>query len=224
MFDPEVPDVEDYGAAADETEAALAVARKTRDDAMCAIEASRRGVLELCPDDYLEMKIIHGNAEADVRQLRHNLRFYKRFHWNRLTNAWLYAQGTDAARKCSLKQYWRMWRDVEAKRKALDDATTVIPQPPGERWANDWGNDKFEVFAGTARQRAETQAAMEEAESLYDVAVRTFDGRQPHTWQMMLDGFGTKLKPPKWPEPTPLNRLQIRRRRRFAGAFERSPT
>lgn len=202
-FDPEIPDVEDYGAATDKTEQALAVARQTRDDAMAAIEASRRGVLPLCTDDYIDMKIIHGNAEADVRQLRHNLRFYKHFHWNTLTNKWMREQGTEPARKCSLQQLWRLWRDVEAKRKAYAEAIAIVPQLPGERWANDWGNDKFEVYAGTARQRAETQAAMEEAECIYDAVARTFDGRQPHTWQQMLDGF--KVKAPIRPLPSSKN-------------------
>ena len=73
------------------------------------------------------MKIIHGNAQAEVAQLRHHLRNFKHFHWNKLTNAWLYAE--QPARKCSLKQLWAMWRDVEAKRKAFR-AAKIAPIHP----------------------------------------------------------------------------------------------
>jgi hypothetical protein len=219
---------QDYGAACDETETALAVARTTRDDAMAAIEASRHGVLELCPDDYLAMKIIHGEAKADVVRERDNVAHYKSLYYAALTSQWMAAQYGVAGRKVPLVALWRLWRDVRAAWMAWGDLVVIVPRPGTEGttgpaklyYEDDFGQDKFETYVGTARQRAEAQAATEEAEGLYDMVARTF-----HGWPPRKNALNIKVKPPVRAEPTPAQKIQNRHRRRFAkrGAFERSP-
>jgi hypothetical protein len=125
------------------------------------------------------MKIIHGEAKAAVARERDNLRDYKSLHWSKLTSQWMAAQYGVAGRKVSIVQLWRLWRDVRAAWRAWGDLVVIVPQPAKLYYEDDFGQDKFETYVGTARQRAEAQAATEEVEGLYDMAARAFDGRAP---------------------------------------------
>lgn len=221
----DVPDVNHYGEAIDLAEQKLSNARRERDAAMAALEASRRGLTPLSKAHYSDQKVIHGNAEDDVRRLQTYLRRYRGCHFGMLSSEWMREQADMTTQRVSLAQVWRYWRNVLAARQALADLEAKRERPERKYFEDDYGNDVPEVYVGTVRERVEAQAARDAAEGLYDAVLRIFQGRTPRTHEQTLN---LKVKPPTRPEPTPLSKIQNRRRRklaqRSASDNERSPS
>jgi hypothetical protein len=74
MYDIECP--ADLGAAIDDEERKLFAARRERDALMILIEASRHHGLKLSKDEYIALKIKHGNVEAEANRARALVRAY----------------------------------------------------------------------------------------------------------------------------------------------------
>lgn len=189
------------GAAIDDAERKLANARRVRDEAMSVIEASRRGTHKISTADYINQKLRHGNAEADVRYWKHALRNYSGWYSGRLASEWMRPQYEAKACNVSLKQVWQCWRDVLAARDRLACLSAKIEQPISERWAHDFLNDMPDAFVGTARERIEAQAAVDCVAGLYDIALRAFEGRAPRSHDVTLK-IDRVVKAPKLPQPT----------------------
>lgn len=203
----DIPSVSDNGAAIDHSERKLANARRVRDDAMRQIEASRRGRCELSRDDYSAQKLRHGNAEAAVRYWKHLLRSYRGFHFDELSNAWMYEQcDIKISKRPSLALLWRHWRDVLAARKAFDKLLVIVPPDKKQYFEDDYGGDKDDVYVGSVRQRVEAQATEDRAVGLYDIVSRAYDGRAPRT------GYRPPHKVRRPPLPEPATRINQNRR------------
>jgi hypothetical protein len=126
--------------------------------------------------------------------------------------------------KVSLKELWRMWRNVVAARRAVPArvlVTTIKTPPHTDMW-------HAEVAAlhlankVTVRQQIEAEFARDRAEWSYDMALRVFEGR-PAWCNTKHLGDGWRLRPPQLEEPTPLSRIewkQKQRRAKFAEPYE----
>jgi hypothetical protein len=93
----------------------------------------------------------------------------------------MWEQAEMEAHRVTLAQVWRLWRKVLAARKVLVDLEVKVDRPERKYFEDNYGKDPFEIYVGTARQRAEAQAARDRAEGLYDVVLRVFEGRFPRT-------------------------------------------
>lgn len=133
----ELPDEDDYTSTIDITEGRLRGAIKRRDGAMEIIERSRPS---LATDDYIEMKIIHGNAEADAHKLAVHLHVYGRLYHSDKTLAWMREQDQIEPRKYRLETVWQRWREVIAARKEYDSI-------PDEVVTDRWGCDPIKIVS-----------------------------------------------------------------------------
>lgn len=214
MYD--LPDVSDYSKAIDTCEHKLRAAIALRDAKMEAIEASRHGPVQLSKEDYIQAKIDHGNAEGDAHKFEYYLHSYGRIYMCSEMDRWVREHHEMQITRPSLATVWRHWRNCLAARKAQDE---LMPEVTTDRW----GGDEIAIVT---RAMIDAEVAAERATDLYDRLNRAFEGRQPPTWEMMLNG--RRVKPPSRPEPTPLSKIQNRRRRKLAkrSAFdnERSPS
>jgi hypothetical protein len=127
MYDIDLP--KNLPAAIDREEQNLFKARRDRDALMTLIEAARHDGLKLSTDEYIGLKIRHGNAEADAERARAHVRAYGIFYYGQLSAEWIWAQAEMTVRKSSLTQVWQRWRDVLAARAALAE----IEVPLGSR-------------------------------------------------------------------------------------------
>jgi hypothetical protein len=194
----DIPSFDDNGPPLDDAERNLAEARARREASMTVIEVSRRSNPQFPPSIYSAFKIIHGNAEEDVRRERHYLRCYEGFHFGDLSCAWMWPQAEMTVTRPSLTQVWCLWRDVVAARKALADLEVIVPQHADKKFfEDDFGSDVPVVYVGTARQRVEARAAVDRAAGLYDLYARVFEGRQPRTHEQTLDINRIVRKPKK---------------------------
>ena len=182
----DIPSVTDYAEAIDTQEKRLSDARRERDAAMAALEASRRGLNPLSKSDYSDQKVRHGNADADVREAKHYLRSYSEFYHGDLSFEWICEQEEMTVRRGSLSQVWQEWRKVLAAREALADLEVKCARPARKYFEDDYGNDVPVIFFGSARERIEAQIAVERAEGMYDAVLRAFEGRPARTREQTL--------------------------------------
>ncbi|SIO24626.1 hypothetical protein SAMN05443247_03113 [Bradyrhizobium erythrophlei] len=200
MYD--LPSVSDYGEATDINERKTRAAIASRDAAMTIIEISRRGP-NLPKDTYIMFKNIHGNAEADARRFAHYLRSYGRIYHGEQSGKWMDEQEEMTIGRVSLALVWRHWHAVLGAREEYESIVDVT-------LTDRWGCDPITIVS---RQKIDARIAMERAEGLYDVVLRAFEGRAPRTREQTLT---LRVKPPTRPEPTPLSKIQNRRRRKLA--------
>ena len=198
MYD--LPSVKDYGKAVETSERKLRTAIAKRDAAMTVIEASRRGP-NFPTNIYIAFKIIHGNAEGDAHRYEHYLRSFGFKYMAEEMEGWAREHHEMKIARPSRVNVWRHWHNMVAACKASD---ALKPEVTTDRW----GCDKIIIVS---REMIDAEVAAERAKDLYDRVLRAYEGRQPPTWEMMLDGRRTKL--PSSPEPTPLNKIQNRRRK-----------
>jgi hypothetical protein len=115
------------------------------------------------------------------------------------THDWMREHDEMTVRRPTLALVWRHWRNVLASREALADLGGPIS-------ANAGGIHMIELGNVPTQERLDAMLAVDRAEALYDRIARAFEGRQPPTWQQMLDG--PRIKPPTRPEPTERNRTR----------------
>jgi hypothetical protein len=155
--------------------------------------------LQLTPDAYWQVKSAWIETKYDRERVGRYFADIGRFYYSKQTDIWMYEQVEMTVRRPSLKQVWQRWRDVLAARKAFKDI-------PDERMADYWGNDSRALIG---RRKINAQVTLERTEATYDLMLRAYEGRQPHSWQQMLDGI--RVKAPK-------------RRERIVGRVRSSPT
>lgn len=107
----------------------------------------------------------------------------------------LWSRALQGPTAVSLKQVWRLWRDVVGARQAVAD----LPDNT------------------TARQRIDAEVARDRAECTYDCALRVFEGRAPWNWVKHCND-GWTMRAPKRAEPTPMQRMKSKQQRRRAKA------
>jgi hypothetical protein len=119
-----------------------------------------------------------------------------RSYYGLSTMQWLHALPIPAT--VSLKQIWRLWRDVVAARQAVAD----LPDNT------------------TARHRIDAVTARDRAEATYNCALRVFEGREPWSWDKHCND-GWRMRAPMRAEPTPMQRMKFKqqKRRSKASAF-----
>lgn len=129
----------------------------------------------------------------DVRRVMDAHEIACRCYYGLSTMRWSRALPRPAA--VSLKQVWRLWRDVFSARQAVAD----LPDNT------------------TARQRIDAETARDRAECTYDCALRVFESRALWNWDEHCND-GWKMRAPKRAEPTPMQRMKFKQQRRRAKA------
>lgn len=189
----DIDDGGDYSnpAALDRQERKFRRAIAERDALMVLVEASRHlPGCKLTTDAYIDLKILHGNAEGDVYHALAHVRTYGMFYHSLQSDMWMHKQDEMTVRKVSLTTVWQRWRDVLAAREELKS----IPEET-------FGDHPIKLVS---RRRIDAQIAVARAEGLYDAVLRAFDGRAPRTWQQTLDihRHPSMIRPPTRPLPT----------------------
>jgi hypothetical protein len=197
----DVPNVKDYGKAIDTCERRLAEERAKRDAAMTKVEASRRGEVPLSRDEYSDQKAIYGNAQYEVERFKAYLRCYGSCHRGELSLAWIGEQWEVRATKVTAKQIWQRWRDLLAGRAKCYELSAVVPQPAKQFFEDDFGEDKFETYVGSIRERIEAEVARNRAAGLYDIVCRGYHGQAPRSHQETLN-INSLVKRPRVAPPT----------------------
>jgi hypothetical protein len=199
----DVPDVSDYGAAIDQCERDLRTAINRRNAAMTLIEAARHHGLKLSTDEYIDLKIVHGNEEYNAHKFAYCLENYGFEYYTEKFTDMLRGFSEMSIRKPTLAQVWQQWRAFQA---------ACIPEEEikHEVTSDCWGGDKIMI---KSRKSLDAWLAVQSAALLYAHMTCAFEGRKPPTWQQMVYLKTERLKRPMRAEPPPRRRATDRRRR-----------
>lgn len=204
MMNFDLPETKNNRYATEKSERLLREAIATRETAMEAVEQSRRGTVPLSTEDYIAQKIIHGNAEADAHKYFYYNHWFGRFYMTEQTQAWMEENCAMTIKRPSLATLWRQWHKAVELTKASEafkaEATT-----------DRWGGDKINIIS---LEMIDAEIAAQRARDLYDRMLRTYEGRALPTLEQTAND--RRSKPPPHPEPTPLSKIQNRRRRKSA--------
>jgi hypothetical protein len=182
-----------------------------------SIEHSRRGVVILNRDRYNERKDEMLCLQQSIGRLERDLHWASHRYQTSAWSEWSRELEAIEPRKYRLDTVWRLWRDVEAARKACAD----LPAKPSytypivtDLWFANYCaaclDDKV-----TARQRNDAFIARDRAECTYNHALRAFEGRERWQWEKHAD---ENLRAPQRQMPTKNNRRRTFVRSSYIGA------